>query len=99
MFSALIPVLMGILGDTANDAQDGEIMSGYHFVIAAGETIGVIGGGIFIGFFSLLQSLLGIFGSGTHGNQVAVVIGFILFEMVLVTGMFIGILRLPEQKN
>ena len=99
MFSALIPVLMGILGDTAEDAQDGEIMSGYHFVIAAGETVGVIGGGIFIGFFSLLQSITGIFGSGTHGNGVAVVLGFILFEMVLVTGMFIGILRLPEQKN
>ncbi|MFV2015152.1 MAG: MFS transporter, partial [Candidatus Heimdallarchaeota archaeon] len=99
MFSALIPVLMGILGDTADESTDGEVMSGYHFVIAMGEIIGVLGGGLFIGMFSMFQSLTSIFGEGEDGARLAILIGFILFELILVAGMFVGILRLPENKK
>ncbi|MHA2099422.1 MAG: MFS transporter, partial [Candidatus Kariarchaeaceae archaeon] len=99
MFSALIPVLMGILGDTAEESSDGQVMSGYHFIIAMGEIIGVLGGGIFIGLFSLFQSLFGIFGDGTDGANLAILVGFVLFELLLVGGMFLGILKLPEEKQ
>ncbi|MCE7733441.1 MAG: MFS transporter [Candidatus Heimdallarchaeota archaeon] len=99
MFSALIPVLMGILGDTAEESSDGEVMSGYHFVIALGEIIGVLVGGIFIGGFSLIQSWTGLFGEGEDGTHVAILIGFVLFELILVAGMFIGILRIPENEE
>ena len=95
-FSALIPVLMGILGDTAEDDLDGEVMSGYHFVIAMGEIIGILVGGLVIGFFSLLQSFFGWFGDDESGNGVAILIGFVLFEFTLVIGMIIGIMKLPD---
>ena len=95
MFSALIPVLMGLLGDTAEESTDGEVMSGYHFVIASGEIIGVLGGGLFIGFFALLQSFTGFFGVGEEGANLAILLGFILFEIILVISMFIGILKIP----
>lgn len=96
MFSAMIPVLMGILGDTAEDKHDGKVMSGYHFVIAFGEIIGILVGGLFIGFFGLLQSAFGWFGEGTEGSGMAILIGFVLFELILVAGMIIGILKLPD---
>ncbi|MHA2251564.1 MAG: MFS transporter, partial [Candidatus Kariarchaeaceae archaeon] len=98
-FSALIPVLMGILGDTAEDNADGEVMSGYHFVIATGEIIGILIGGLVIGFFSLLQSMFGWFGDDETGTGIAILIGFVLFEFTLVLGMVIGILKLPDQRN
>ncbi len=99
MFSALIPVLMGILGDSAEESADGEVMSGYHFTIALGEIIGVLGGGLVIGFFALFQSLTGIFGNGQDGTNTAILIGFVLFELLLVAGMFIGILKLPDEEQ
>lgn len=99
MFSALIPVLMGILGDSAEESTDGQVMSGYHFTIALGEIIGVLGGGLVIGFFAIFQSFTGIFGSGQHGTDIAILIGFILFEISLVAGMFIGIVKLPEEEQ
>lgn len=99
MFSALIPVLMGILGDTAEESSDGEVMSGYHFVIAMGEIIGVLVGGFFIGTFSLIQSWTGFFGDGKDGTNLAILIGFVLFELILVAGMFVGILRIPEKED
>ncbi|MHA2091667.1 MAG: MFS transporter [Candidatus Kariarchaeaceae archaeon] len=98
-FSALIPVLMGILGDTAEENMNGEVMSGYHFVIATGEIIGILVGGIVIGFFSLFQDLFGIFGDSDDANGFAILTGFVLFELSLVLGMVIGILKLPEQHH
>ncbi|MCY3412333.1 MAG: MFS transporter [Candidatus Heimdallarchaeota archaeon] len=97
MFSAMIPVLMGILGDTAEDKHDGKVMSGYHFIIATGEIFGILVGGLVIGVFSLVQSLTGFFGEGTEGNGIAILIGFVLFELTLVAGMIIGILKLPNE--
>ncbi len=97
MFSAMIPVLMGILGDTAEDQHDGKVMSGYHFVIATGEIFGIFVGGLVIGLFSILQSFTGWFGTGKEGNGIAILIGFVIFELMLVSGMIIGILRLPDE--
>ncbi|OLS28815.1 MAG: hypothetical protein HeimC2_04160 [Candidatus Heimdallarchaeota archaeon LC_2] len=99
MFSALIPVLMGILGDTAEESTDGQVMSGYHFTIAMGEIIGVLGGGLVIGFFAMFQSVTGVFGDGQDGTNTAILIGFVLFEILLVAGMFVGILKLPEEQS
>lgn len=96
MFSAMIPVLMGILGDTAEDKHSGKVMSGYHFVIASGEIFGILVGGLFIGLFSLLQSTFGWFGEGNDGNGMAILVGFVLFELSLVAGMIIGIFKLPD---
>lgn len=99
MFSALIPVLMGILGDTAEGNTDGEVMSGYHFVIASGEIVGVIGGGIFIGFFSLFQSYTGLFGNGQGGTDLSILFGFVIFEIIIVISMFIGIIKIPDNNK
>ncbi len=97
MFSALIPVLMGILGDTAEDHSDGKVMSGYHFVIATGEIIGIVVGGIVIASFSFIQKITGWFGEGVEGNSNAILTGFVFFELIIVAGMIIGILRLPDE--
>lgn len=92
-FSAFIPVLMGSLGETAKDGEkeDGHVMSGYHFVIASGEIIGILGGGLFIGFFALLN-FLGVI----HNADLALLVGFVLFELLLVAGLVFGILKLPS---
>ncbi len=99
MFSSMIPVLMGALGDTAEDKHHSKTMAGYHFTIATGEVVGILGGGIVIGFFRFLQRITGWFGDGNTGTGIAILIGFILFEATLVAGMIIGILKLPEQNN
>ncbi|MDH5404323.1 MAG: MFS transporter [Candidatus Heimdallarchaeota archaeon] len=96
-FSALIPVLMSALGDTAEETH-GEVMSGYHFIIATGEIIGILGGGIVIGLFSIIQNLTGIFGVGSDGYKLSILIGFGFFEILLVFGMIFGILKLQEGK-
>ena len=90
---------MGILGDTAEESADGVVMSGYHFVIATGEIIGVLGGGLFIGLFAIFQSFTGLFGTGQKGADLALLFGFVLFELILVTIMFFGILKLPENEE
>ena len=77
--------------------MNGEVMSGYHFVIATGEIIGILIGGIVIGLFSLLQKLSGLFGDSDDANGLAILTGFVLFELTLVLGMVIGILKLPDQ--
>lgn len=99
MFSAFIPVLMGALGDTAEKDHDGKVMSGYHFVIAAGELFGILVGGLVIGLFAMIQEWTGIFGDGQHGYGIAILMGFVLFEGVLVVGMIIGILKLPDPSD
>lgn len=99
LFSALIPVLMGILGDTAEENQDGKVMSGYHFVIATGEIVGILIGGIVIALFSFVQSRTRIFGEGESGTNIAITLGFVLFEGILVVAMIIGIYRLPEESK
>ncbi len=94
LFSSFIPVLIGSLGETAHrdKKEDGHVMSGYHFVIATGEIIGILGGGLFIGLFALFHTLNII----PDGN-LALLVGFVLFELILVAGMTIGILKLPDK--
>lgn len=92
MFSAFIPVLMGSLGETAEQDNNGTVMSGYHFVIASGEIVGILGGGLFISIFALIGTL-GIFSN----VDMAILIGFVLFELLLVIGMIVGILKLPQR--
>ncbi|RMG31080.1 MAG: MFS transporter [Methanobacteriota archaeon] len=93
-FSSFIPVLIGSLGETAHreKKEDGHVMSGYHFVIAMGEIIGILGGGLFIGLFALFHQINLI----PDGN-LALLVGFVLFELILVAGMTLGILRLPDR--
>ncbi len=93
-FSAFIPILIGSLGETAKKEkkEDGHVMSGYHFVIALGEIIGILGGGLFIGFFALLHTI-GLI----KDADIALLVGFVLFEVILVAGMTIGIIRLPDR--
>jgi MFS family permease len=106
LFSALVPVLMGALGDTAEygSHDDGQIMSGYHFIIAAGEIIGILIGGLFIGIFAFLQQLTGWFGSTetvdneiSSGENNALLVGFLLFEIILIFIVLRGVLKIPHR--
>ncbi|MDM8520849.1 MFS transporter [Anaerolineales bacterium HSG6] len=93
LLSALVPVLMGKLGDTASDTanEHGHVMSGYHFAIASGEIFGMVFGGLFISLFSGLYQL-GLFAN--QGN--ALIVGFLIFEVALIISTIVGILRLPS---
>jgi len=95
LISGLVPVLMGALGDTAdkNVHDDGQVMSGYHFIIAMGEIIGILIGGLVIGVFALLHKTIGLF----ETEQSALISGFLLFEFVLLVIVVIGIIKIPEQ--
>jgi MFS family permease len=93
LLSALVPVLMGKLGDTADHTANdhGHVMSGYHFAIAGGEILGILFGGLFISLFAVLQEL-GLFNN--HGT--ALVTGFLIFEVGLIISTIVGIYRLPD---
>lgn len=95
LLSALVPVLMGKLGDTANhQAQEhGHVMSGYHFAIAGGEILGIVGGGLVISFFALLPGI-GLFES----QATALVTGFLAFQITLIGSTILGIFRLPDDE-
>ncbi|MCY3411896.1 MAG: MFS transporter [Candidatus Heimdallarchaeota archaeon] len=94
VISALVPVLMGALGDTAEKGihDDGQVMSGYHFIIALGEIIGILIGGIAIALFALLETATGIFG----GQSNALLGGFLLFELILLVVVIVGVLKIPQ---
>lgn len=94
MISALVPVLMSYLGDTAQKGihDDGRIMSGYHFIIASGEIVGILVGGLVIGLFALLEDIFHMFGD----RNVALLVGFLVFEVVLLIIVIQGILRMPS---
>ncbi len=93
--SALVPVLMGALGDTAEKGihDDGAVMSGYHFIIAMGEIIGILVGGLLIAVFALLETATGIFGSQAN----ALLGGFLLFEFVLLVIVIWGVIKIPTE--
>lgn len=93
-FSAMVPVLMGALGDTAEKDihDDGQIMSGYHFIIAGGEIIGILIGGLLIAIFALIEEATGLFGG--QGN--ALIGGFLLFELILLIIVLVGVVRIPK---
>ena len=96
MFSAFVPVLLGSLGDTAEKGKkdDGHVMSGYHFIIATGEIIGILIGGIFIGVFAILPTLF----PGLPGDQgTYILLGFLLFELILIIGIVVGVLKVPSK--
>ncbi len=106
-FSALVPVMMGALGDTAEQGshEDGRVMSGYHFIIAGGEIIGILIGGLVIGFFALLQSFTGLFGTNSAeegeiavGQSNALMFGFGLFELILIFLVVRGVMKIPHQE-
>ncbi|GEM_PF-3729891 len=93
LMSALAPVLMSKLGDTAKKDvhEDGHVMSGYHFTIASGEIMGILAGGIVIGLFAILHEI------GLISNiSTALVSGFLFFEVAMIVVAFVGIFRLPE---
>ncbi len=94
MISALVPVLMSYLGDTAEKGvhDDGRVMSGYHFIIASGEIVGILVGGLVIGLFALLEDIFHFFGD----RNTALLIGFMFFEVVLLILVIQGILRMPD---
>ncbi len=94
LISALVPVLMGYLGDTAEKGihDDGKVMSGYHFIIAMGEIIGILVGGMVIGVFAILYDIFGILGS----RQTALLVGFLVFELILIILVIRGILKIPK---
>jgi MFS family permease len=100
LFSALVPVMMGALGDTAEHGghEDGRVMSGYHFIIATGEVIGILVGGIFIGVFAFIQSITEWFGEGTDGDGNALLIGFLLFEVILIILVVRGVMKIPHRE-
>ncbi len=93
LMSALAPVMMSRLGDTArqNVREDGHVMSGYHFVLAGGEILGILAGGIVIGLFAMFHEV----GLIRHIST-ALVSGFLFFEVAMLLTAFIGIWRLPE---
>ena len=94
MISALVPVLMSYLGDTAEKGihDDGRVMSGYHFIIAAGEIVGILIGGILIGIFAIIEDIFHIFGD----RNTALLVGFLVFEFILLILVIQGILQMPE---
>jgi MFS family permease len=107
LLSALVPVMMGALGDTAEHGghEDGQVMSGYHFIIAAGEIIGILIGGLFIGIFAMIQSMTGWFGEKSDvegeigaGDSNALLIGFMLFILILISLVVRGVLKIPHKE-